>query len=113
MRGNKADLTVEDVERSIRTLEPLGSGYEIIKLNTRTFIQSVPREFSQDQSILLKKASESGGSVSLPSVSDLNWTAERFEATVTGLLAEGLIWVDAKTPSNIPDYWVASFCSVL
>ena len=86
MRGNKSEITVEDVERSIRTLEPLGSGYEIIKLNTRTNIQTVPREFSQDQS---------------------------FETTVMSLLSEGLIWVDTKTKSGKCDYWIASFSSCL
>lgn len=111
MRNNKAEITVEDVERSIRTLEPLGSGYEIIKLNTRTFIQSVPREFSQDQSVLLKKASEKSGRINYQEFS-ADWSEERFETTVTGLLNEGLVWVDSKTRSNLPDYWIASFSCV-
>lgn len=110
MRGSSAEITVEDVERSIRALEPLGSGYEIIKMNTRTFVQSVPREFSQDQANLLRKASERGGRVNFQVFSSPeNWTRERFDNTVQSLLSEGLIWIDAKTHSGLPDYWIASF----
>lgn len=110
MRGSGSQITEEDVERSIRTLEPLGSGYEIIKMNTRTFIQSVPREFSQDQGNLLRKASERGGTVNFQDFESIdNWSRERFENTVESLLSEGLIWVDAKTPSGQADYWIASF----
>lgn len=110
MRGSSAEITEEDVERSIRTLEPLGSGYEIIKMNTRTFVQSVPREFSQDQANLLKKAAERGGRVNFQVFSSTEaWTKERFDNTVESLLSEGLIWVDAKTHSGEADYWIASF----
>lgn len=108
MRGNQSEITEEDVERSIKTLEPLGSGYEIIKLNTQTFVQSVPRELSQDQSNLLRKASERGGRVNYDGFST-SWTRERFENTVNALLADGLIWVDSKTRNMLPDYWIASF----
>ena len=109
-RGNEADITEEDVERSIRTLEPLGSGYKIIKLNTKTFIQSVPREFSQDQAILLKKATEKNGKINIEMVSGTaGWTMERFENIVNSLLAEGLIWVDSKTRTGQNDYWISSF----
>lgn len=110
MRGSESQIIEEDVERSIRTLEPLGSGYEIIRMNTRTFIQSVPREFSQDQGTLLRKASERGGKVNFQVFeSGDNWTRERFENTVESLLSEGLIWVDAKTRLGQADYWIASF----
>jgi len=110
MRGTESQIIEEDVERSIRTLEPLGSGYEIIKMNTRTFIQSVPREFSQDQGNLLRKASERGGKVNFQVFESLNnWTRERFENTIESLLSEGLIWVDSKTKSGQADYWIASF----
>lgn len=112
MRGNKSEITEEDVERSIKTLEPLGSGYEIIKLNTRTFVQSVPRELSQDQSNLLRKASERGGKINYEAFFAV-WTTERFENTVSALLAEGLVWVDSKTGNMEPDYWIASFSVTL
>ena len=108
MRGNKLEITEEDVERSIRTLEPLGSGYKIIKLNTRTFVQSVPRELSHDQSNLLRQASEQGGKVSYE-IFSATWSMERFESTVSALLSEGLVWVDSKTSNIRPDYWIASF----
>lgn len=100
------------MERSIRTLEPLGSGYKIIQINSRIFIQSVPRELSQDQTILLNKAADRSGSINYEafiSSKSANWSKERFEKTVETLLTEGLIWVDNKTKSGEANYWIASF----
>lgn len=100
----------EDVERSIRTLEPLGSGYAIIKLNSRTLIQSVPLEFSHDQTVILRKASERNGLINSKLLRDeVGWTEERFESTLRSLLSDGLVWVDNKTFDGSPDYWIASF----
>lgn len=108
MRSDKTtQLTEEDVERSIKTLEPLGSGYQIIRMNARTFIQSVPREFSQDQGVMLKQTSETGGSVNYQAFAG-EWSAERFEKVIESLVAEGLVWVDAKTRNLEPDYYIVS-----
>ena len=95
------------MERSIRTLEPLGSGYKIIKMNSRTFVQSVPRELSQDQTILLRKASDQFGLINYET--SCSWSRERFERTVESLLVEGLVWIDNKTKNGQPNYWIASF----
>lgn len=93
-------------------MEPLGSGYSIIKLNSRILVQSVPLEFSQDQTIILRKASETGGLINSQLMKDQqggSWTEERFESTLKALLAEGLVWVDEKTSTGSFDYWIASF----
>ena len=101
---SSAEITEEDVERAIRTLEPIGSGYKIIKINQRTFVQSVPREFSQDQSVLLKRAAERRGIVNFEDFKG-EWNEERFGRTIESLIGEGLVWIDLKTSLGIPDYY--------
>lgn len=107
-------ITEEDIERSIRTLEPLGSGYKIIKMNSRSFIQSVPREFSQDQGYLLKRCSERGqdGCINYQDFKG-EWSEERFEKVIESILVEGLAWIDSKTKNDEPDYYIISMCSGL
>jgi ESCRT-II complex subunit VPS22 len=111
-KSGKTEITEEDVERAIWTLEPLGSGYKIIKMTHRTFVQSVPREFSQDQSVLMKRAMDHGGFFNFALLSG-EWNLERFDSAVQSLIGEGLVWVDSKTLSGIPDfYWIALFALV-
>lgn len=93
-----------DVIRAIETLEPLGSGYRIIQANQRKFVQSIPRAFSLDQTQLLTAASSTG--LLQPSNT---WAQERFEAAVRGMIEDSLVWVDAKTPSGCPDFYLVSF----
>lgn len=60
MRSTKdknISITDDDVHRAIETLRPLSSGYQIITMGKRKMVQSVPREMSDDQSILINAAS--------------------------------------------------------
>jgi ESCRT-II complex subunit VPS22 len=60
MRSTKdksVSITDDDVHRAIETLRPLSSGYQIITMGKRKMVQSVPREMSDDQSILINAAS--------------------------------------------------------
>ena len=86
-------------------MEPLGSGYAIIKLNSRTFIQSIPRAFSSDQTLLLQAANAETGKIIPPA----SWKEERLESTAKMLIEAGLVWVDGKTTSNTDEYYVISF----
>ena len=103
-----SEITEEDVERAIRTLEPFGSGYKIIKINQRSFVQSVPREFSQDQSVIMKKAAEKRGIIRFDDFKN-EWNEERFGRTIESLIGEGLIWIDLKSNQFYPDYYFISF----
>jgi len=42
--------------RSIKTLKPLGGGFEVIQIGERKMVRSVPHEFSTDQAALLELA---------------------------------------------------------
>jgi len=43
----------DDVLRSIKTLAPLGSGFQVFEIGNKKMVSSVPRELNKDQSIIL------------------------------------------------------------
>ncbi len=94
-----------DVIRAIEALEPLGSGYRVLKTNNRKFVQSIPRAFSLDQTQLLTAADSTG--LLRPAAS--TWTQERFEAAVRGMIEDSLVWVDGKGVSGRAEYYLVSF----
>ncbi|KAJ3054078.1 ESCRT-II subunit protein snf8, partial [Quaeritorhiza haematococci] len=78
MRGRNAqEISEDDVARSIKTLKPLGNGFEIITIGQRKMVQSVPRELNQDFATVLGLAQSTG----YITVNDLNtklgWDQER------------------------------------
>lgn len=50
-------ISDEDVEKAIETLKPLESGYCLVRVQGKMFVQSVPRELSSDQTEILACAS--------------------------------------------------------
>lgn len=103
------DITEEDVERSIKTLTPLGSGYEIVKLGDRRFVRSVVKELDNDQAAALGLAQMLGGFIDESSLMDSQgWTRERAKATLDNmLLRDGLCWIDEQEEGG-SSYWVPS-----
>jgi ESCRT-II complex subunit VPS22 len=106
-QASAQEISEADVERAIKTLEPLGSGYRIINLSHRRLIQSVPREFSTDQTLLLNKAEALRGRFGRGDLAE--WSQERFHGALSSLIDEGLVWIDEQEPSCRPQYWMASF----
>ena len=100
LRGVGADVVTEDdVVRSIKTLKPLGAGYEVIDVGGgRKMVRSVPRELDADQAVVLAIAQEDGGRVSEQVlVSRKGWTQERARAALENmLLRDGLCWLDEQ-----------------
>lgn len=103
------EITDDDVERAIDLLEPLGCAYKIIKLapehgnNVVKLVQSVPRELSNDQTVLLSLALN--GQIVHPK----GWSVERFEHSIQLMIEEGILWVDAQPfsegDSRKTKYW--------
>lgn len=101
-------ITQDDVIQSIQTLEPLGAGYRILELNGSMMIQSVPKEFDEDQAVVMSIAQETGGRV-VPSmlIQSKNWTHTRALAALENmLLRDGLCWVDDQDEECGTAYWV-------
>lgn len=46
-------LISDDIIRSIKTLKPLGNGFEILPIGDRKMVRSVPRELNKDQTDIL------------------------------------------------------------
>jgi ESCRT-II complex subunit VPS22 len=104
-------VTEEDVVRSIKTLQPLGAGYEVIDVGGgRKMVRSVVKELDADQAVVLAVAQEEGGRV----VEDLlierrGWTRERARAALQNMhLRDGLCWIDEQDEHASVSYWVPS-----
>ncbi len=107
------DLTVypaprDDVLRAVGTLKPLGSSYSVIKVGSKPYIRSVPRELNTDQSAVLEAVQILGYvSVSMLMV-NLMWPRARAQTAVDDIVGEGMLWVD-RQPSEEVLYWSPGF----
>ncbi|TDL25345.1 winged helix DNA-binding domain-containing protein [Rickenella mellea] len=103
-------VSEEDVVRSIKTLQPLGAGYEVLDVGGRKMVRSVTKELDQDQAVVLSLARDEGGRV----VEDLlvqkaGWTRERARTALDNmLLRDGLCWLDEQDEICGTAYWVPS-----
>lgn len=112
-------ITEEDIIRSIKTLKPLGCGYEVVQLGDRKMVRSVPRQLGTDTMIVLtllslpRSPKRSADTVledeaGMPYLTQdclrlawpgkkAEWTAERARAVLDDLaLREGMLWIDEQ-----------------
>lgn len=111
LRGVKGgEITEDDVTRSIKTLQPLGAGYQVVDLGGRKMVRSVVKELDEDQAIVLAIAQVEGGRI----VEDIlvrqkGWTRDRARAALDNmLLRDGLCWLDEQDETCGRAYWVPS-----
>lgn len=89
------------------TLKPLGSAYSVIKVGSKPYIRSVPKELNTDQSAVLEAAQVLGYvSVSMLMV-NLGWMRARSQTALEDLVGEGMLWVDKQSAEW--EYWSPSF----
>ncbi|CAG8465372.1 3675_t:CDS:10, partial [Acaulospora colombiana] len=100
-----SQVSEDDIVRAIKTLKPLGSGFEVLQIGDRKMVRSVPRELNVDQSsiLLLAQGYVTKGMIE----SELRWAKERIDDVVDTLLADGLCWIDEQ--ADPIEYWVPSF----
>jgi ESCRT-II complex subunit VPS22 len=111
LRGLQGGIVTEsDVVRSIKTLEPLGAGYEVIDIAGRKMVRSVVKQLDEDQAVVLALARETGGRIEENTlVRQRNWTRERARAALDNmLLRDGLCWLDEQDEQCGKVYWVIS-----
>ena len=102
------EITEDDVLRAVATLKPLGSAYSVIKVGSKPYIRSVPKELNTDQSAVLEAAQLLGYvSVSMLIV-NLKWARARVVTALEDLEGEGMLWVD-KQSSPEWEYWNPGF----
>lgn len=109
--GGGGAITEEDVMRSIKTLKPLGAGYEVLDVGGgKRMVRSVPKQLDEDQAVVLAVAQEDQGRVSeAVLITKRGWARERARAALENmLLRDGLCWLDEQDETHGVAYWVPS-----
>ncbi|CAG8789098.1 10634_t:CDS:10, partial [Dentiscutata erythropus] len=101
--NSSQEISDDDVIRSIKTLKPLGNGFEILQIGDRKMVRSIPRELNIDQSEILALAQAKGYITKDMIESELGWGIERINDVIDTLLADGLCWIDEQAYPN--EYW--------
>lgn len=110
LRGvSGSSITEEDVTRSLKSLQPLGTGYQVFEIDGCKMVRSVPKELDGDQAVILSIATEEGGRVVADHlIQRKGWTRDRaYAALETMLLRDGMCWLDTQDESGRA-YWVFS-----
>ena len=103
-----SEISEDDVRRAVGTLKPLGGGYAVLKVGSREYVRSVPKELSNDQAAVVE-AVEVLGCVSVGLLRDnLGWEGARCRTVIDDMVAEGMLWVDKQTKGEW-EYWSPSF----
>ncbi|KAF9009364.1 EAP30/Vps36 family-domain-containing protein [Cyathus striatus] len=103
-------ITEDDIIRSIKTLQPLGAGYQVIEIGGRKMVRSVVKELDDDQTTILSIAQEEGGRV----IEDLlierkGWSRDRTRNALENMLfRDGLCWLDEQDEATGRAYWIPS-----
>ena len=108
--GDKAGgITEDDVVRSIKTLEPLGAGYQVVNVGNRLMVRSSVKELDGDQSTILALAQKMGGRFEERHlVEETQWTIDRTRVAMDNMIIrDGLCWVDEQEDTSV-SYWVPS-----
>jgi ESCRT-II complex subunit VPS22 len=110
LRGRGGVITEDDVMRSIKTLQPLGAGYQVVEIGGRKMVRSLVKELDDDQSVVLAIAQQEGGRVSQELLMERKgWTSERCRAALENMVyRDGLCWVDDQDERCGRAYWVPS-----
>jgi ESCRT-II complex subunit VPS22 len=101
--GGGIEVTDDDVERALESLEPLGGMFKITKLGSTKFIRSVPKELNQDQSRVLEVADIMGFVTVSMLRANLGWEKARAVAVIGDMVMDGLLWVDEQ--GEEVEYW--------
>lgn len=101
--GTLEEVSEDDVVRAVKSLEPLGGGFALVKLGSKTMIRSVPRELNIDQATVLEAVQVLGYvTVEMLQV-NLRWKRQRAITVIDDLVAESLVWVDEQAEQT--EYW--------
>ncbi|DBA00631.1 TPA: hypothetical protein N0F65_003560 [Lagenidium giganteum] len=95
----------DDVKRAVKKLSVLGEGFQLIEMEERTMIVTVPIELSPDHSTIIALAQNTGGMVNVSILArELGWDGKRSTIALNVLLREGMAWIDEQ-PTE-PSYYL-------
>lgn len=105
--GGGMEVSEDDVLRAVKSLEPLASGFKVLRLGSKQMVRSVPTELNTDQAIVLEAVQVLGYvTVSMLQI-NLKWGRARAVAVVDDLVAGSLVWVD--TQGEEAEFWTPTF----
>ncbi|KAG2182103.1 hypothetical protein INT43_007030 [Umbelopsis isabellina] len=107
-KAQQQEISEDDIVRSIKTLKPLSSGFEIITIGKKRLVRSVPKELDTDQSSLLLLAQTNGYVDKSAIEKELRWHDGRVTRALDNLLQDGLAWIDCSEAEE-DRYWIPSF----
>eukprot|EP01094_Clydonella_sp_ATCC50884_P022148 TRINITY_DN5044_c0_g1_i1.p1 TRINITY_DN5044_c0_g1~~TRINITY_DN5044_c0_g1_i1.p1 ORF type:complete len:247 (+),score=99.39 TRINITY_DN5044_c0_g1_i1:151-891(+) len=110
-RRPSQNVSQDDVERAIKQLKVLGSGFGLVKIGKEKLIRSVPMELSTDHIAVLSLADTTGFVTKSMITEKLGWDAPRVEAVIAVLMKESIAWVDHQYDGE-PAFWFASMHNV-
>ncbi|KAF9113228.1 Vacuolar protein sorting-associated protein SNF8 [Mortierella sp. AM989] len=107
-KDTSMEITEDDVLRSIKTLAPLGSGFQVLQIGDKKMVSSVPRELNRDQSAILALVRDTNGHANAILVNQrLGWENGRIITALDTLLEDGMMWIDKQVEPH--EYWVPGF----
>jgi len=113
MRGkNSIEISCDDIESAIGKLKVLGNGFNILQIDSKKIVQSVPCELNKDHTDVLVVAQQKGYTTVSIIQSELKWNLERTNSVLNFLLQEGIAWIDDQSTEVMywfPSLWGNSF----
>lgn len=98
-------MSEDDITRAIGKLKTLGSGFRLVKIGSKSLVQSVPGELNQDKNAALDLAQTKGYTSEGELMQGLKWSETRASETLSALLKEGLAMLDEGAPDGKPLLW--------
>jgi len=113
MRGPKAqEVSIDDIERSIKTIKQLGNGFNVITVGTKKIVQSVPCELNTDHTTAMVHAQEKGFITASVLRQELGWDDTRIDGVMNLLLQQGMVWADDQTDNGERAFWFPSLVDI-
>ena len=98
--SGEAEISEDDVVRSVEKLKGLGNGFKLIHAGGRALVCSVPIELSADHSAVLGLAQQDGGVTQEQMQARLGWSADRAMRALDVLTRDGVLWLDVYSESD-------------
>lgn len=110
-RGKQGkEVSKDDIERAVKQLQSLGSGFQIVRMGARKMLQSVPYQLSQDHTAVIELAQGKSFVTSAQLIEELHWSIPRCDLVLGQLLEEGMAWIDVDPETQQKSYWFPTLC---
>lgn len=116
--GNfKSSITEQDISESLKVLESLGQGYEILMIKDKKWLKfslasTVESNISNDQKKIYEICTFMGGYVTYRLLMDnYGWDRIRCKSVIDEMIMNGFLWVDSQGDNGQSQFWEPSWIS--